>query len=142
MLTSKYIGLSTQSVGVGPGMYHVPDQFLYSEPNRLSLVARFETSRLNLHACVSLRLVLSFLSIWTPSHHSATITHRRVAIVDYWGETILDCFVKPTLPVSDYRTSVTGISPEDLESGERGTFILCDGTSTTDLLTPYVLRPP
>ena len=57
MLTSKYIGLSTQSVGVGPGMYNVPHQLLYPEPNRLSLVARFETSRVDLHACVSLRLV-------------------------------------------------------------------------------------
>jgi len=63
-------------------------------------------------------------------------------IVGYWGDTLLDCFVKPTLPVSDYRTSVTGISPEDLESGECGTFILRDGTSRTDPLTPYALRPP
>ena len=133
MHTSNYIGLSTQSVGVGPGMYHVLDQLVYSEPNHISLVARFETSRLNVHACVSLRLVLSFLSIRTPSHHSATITHRRVAVVGYWGDTLLDRFVKPTLPVSDYRTSVTGISPEDLISGECGTLILRDGTSRTDL---------
>ena len=85
---------------------------------------------------MSLRLALSFLSIRTPSHHSATI-HRRVAIVDYWGETLLDRFVKPTLPISDYRTGVTGISPEDLESGECGTFILRDGTPQADSLTPY-----
>jgi len=141
MNTCEYIGLSTQSVGVGPGMYRALDQLLYSEPNHLSLVARFETSGLNVHACVSLRLVLSFLSIRTP-HHTATISHRRVAIVDYWGDTVFDFFVKPTLPVSDYRTSVTGISPEDLESGECGTFILRDGTHPADPLTPYVLQPP
>ena len=57
------------------------------------------------------------------------ISHRRVSIVDYWGDTILDCFVRPTLPVSDHRTSVTGINPEDLVSGERGTLGIGDGTS-------------
>ena len=30
---SKYIALSTQSVGVGPGMSHAPDQPLHPEPN-------------------------------------------------------------------------------------------------------------
>jgi len=58
MLTSRYIGLSTQSVGVGPGTYHAPDQLLYSEPNRLSPVTRFETSWLHFHACVSPRPIL------------------------------------------------------------------------------------
>ncbi|KAF9650071.1 hypothetical protein BDM02DRAFT_3155049 [Thelephora ganbajun] len=80
MLTFKYIALSTQSVGVGPGI-----------------------------------LVLKAVSVRS-SHHSAAISHRRVAIVDYRGSTVLDYFVKPTLPVSDYRTNVTGISPQDLES--------------------------
>jgi hypothetical protein len=63
------------------------------------------------------------------SHHSAAISHRRVAIVDYQGVTLLDHFVKPTLAVSDYRTSVTGILPQHLESGKRGVFIFPDGTS-------------
>lgn len=44
-------------------------------------------------------------------------------IVNYRGATLLDSFVKPTLPVSDYRTNVTGIVPENLESGEHGTLI-------------------
>ena len=61
-------------------------------------------------------------------------------MVDYRGNILLDRFVKPTLPVSDYRTGVTGISQGDLESGERGTFIFPDGTSPTDTLTPCVLR--
>jgi len=60
--------------------------------------------------------------------------------VDYRGGTLFDRFVKPTLPVSDYRTNVTGISQQDLESGERGIFIFPDGTSPTDALTSYVLR--
>lgn len=72
-------------------------------------------------------------SLTLPSFLSIQISycydlHRRVAIVDYRGHTLLDCFVKPTLDVSDYRTSVTGISQQDLESGERGPFIFPDGT--------------
>jgi hypothetical protein len=58
MLTSKYIALSTQSVGVGPGRRHAPGTLLFPELNRPCLVARFETSRLDLHARVSLRAVL------------------------------------------------------------------------------------
>ena len=50
---SRYIALSTQSVGVGPGRCHPLDLPLLPEPNRPSLVARFETSRLDLHARVS-----------------------------------------------------------------------------------------
>ena len=132
---AEYIALSTQSVGVGPGRCHAPDLPLLPEPNLPSLVARFETSRLYLHACVSLRAALPFVSIQF-SHHFAAISHRRVAIVDYQGGTLLDRFVKPTLPVSDYRTSVTGILPQHLESGKRRIFIFLDGTP----LTPCVLQ--
>lgn len=105
-------------------------------------VARSETRRLDVYACVSLRPpILSFLSIRCSSSHTLTaIAHRRVAIVDYIGQTRLDCFVKPTLPVSDYRTNVTGILPEDLESGECGASIFHDSTSRTDASTPYVLQ--
>lgn len=57
-------------------------------------------------------------------------------IVDYYGVTLVDNFVKPTLPVSNYRTNVTGIKPEDLESGKHGTLILPDRTFPTLALTP------
>ena len=60
-------------------------------------------------------------------------------IVDYRGATQLDCFVKPTLPVSDYRTNVTGILKQHLESSKSGMFILPDGTPPTDALAPCVL---
>lgn len=105
----------------------------------LPLLLVSKQSRLDVYARVSLRLVLSFLSIRRSHQHSSAISHRRVAIVDYRGHTLLDCFVKPTLPVSDYRTNVTGISPEDLVSGECGTFIFLDGTSPTDASAPCVL---
>jgi len=52
--------------------------------------------------------------------------------MDYVGVTILDHFVKPTLPVSDYGTNVTGILPGDLESGKCRAFI--------DASTPCVLK--
>lgn len=42
-------------------------------------------------------------------------------IVDYMGFTLMDSFVKPILPISDYRTNVTGIVQEHLESGKRET---------------------
>ncbi|XP_060835700.1 RNA exonuclease 4-like [Rhopalosiphum padi] len=42
----------------------------------------------------------------------------RVSIVNSKGETIYDKFVKPTEKVTDYRTPVSGIRPEDIEHGE------------------------
>ncbi|XP_075160300.1 uncharacterized protein LOC142233302 [Haematobia irritans] len=42
----------------------------------------------------------------------------RVSIVNKRGEVILDKFVKPRESVTDYRTSVSGIRPHDIENGE------------------------
>jgi hypothetical protein len=113
------IALSTQSVGVGPGTFHAPDRSLFPEPNVSSLVPGFETRWLDLNARVGFLPVLSFMWIRF-SHYSAVTSHRRVVIVNYRGFTVLDKFVKPTLPVSEYRTNVTGIVPRNLESGEHG----------------------
>ncbi|EPS99111.1 hypothetical protein FOMPIDRAFT_1124880 [Fomitopsis schrenkii] len=41
---------------------------------------------------------------------------KRVVIVDYRGNVLLDSFVRPTQPVSDYRTSETGLLQNTLES--------------------------
>lgn len=41
----------------------------------------------------------------------------RVAICDYRGDRVLDCFVVPTMAVTDYRTSTTGITAAHLSSG-------------------------
>lgn len=38
----------------------------------------------------------------------------RVSIVNYHGETVLDAFVKQKERVTDYRTHVSGIRPEDI----------------------------
>ncbi|KAI6047701.1 hypothetical protein EDC04DRAFT_2919286 [Pisolithus marmoratus] len=46
----------------------------------------------------------------------------RVAIVDYKGDVILDTFVAPTMEVSDYRTTTTGIEPSQLLSPEIPSF--------------------
>jgi len=43
----------------------------------------------------------------------------RVSIVNYIGETILDTYVTPTMPVTDYRSTTTGILAEHLNSGQR-----------------------
>lgn len=42
----------------------------------------------------------------------------RVSIVNKTGEVLLDKHVKPRQPVTDYRTSVSGIRPHDIENGE------------------------
>ncbi|KAJ2674829.1 3'-5' exonuclease [Coemansia spiralis] len=41
----------------------------------------------------------------------------RVSIVNYHGHVIMDQYVKPTEPVTDYRTWVSGIRKRDLDKG-------------------------
>ncbi|KII93892.1 hypothetical protein PLICRDRAFT_171594 [Plicaturopsis crispa FD-325 SS-3] len=40
----------------------------------------------------------------------------RVSVVDYRGQAVLDTYVAPTMQVTDYRTSTTGIEPSHLNS--------------------------
>lgn len=42
----------------------------------------------------------------------------RVSIVNQFGKCIYDKYVKPTEEVTDYRTEVSGIRPEDIKDGE------------------------
>jgi len=42
----------------------------------------------------------------------------RVSLVNSHGDCVYDKFVKPTEPVTDYRTAVSGVRKEDLVSGE------------------------
>ncbi|XP_069798866.1 RNA exonuclease 4 [Dendropsophus ebraccatus] len=42
----------------------------------------------------------------------------RVSIVNQFGKCVYDKFVKPTERVTDYRTAVSGIRPEDIKNGE------------------------
>ena len=42
----------------------------------------------------------------------------RVSIVNHDGHPLYDTFVKPREVVTDYRTFVSGVRPEDLENGE------------------------
>ncbi|XP_008068995.1 RNA exonuclease 4 isoform X1 [Carlito syrichta] len=42
----------------------------------------------------------------------------RVSIVNQYGKCVYDKYVKPTEPVTDYRTAVSGIRPENLRQGE------------------------
>ncbi|KAJ2455115.1 3'-5' exonuclease [Coemansia sp. RSA 2336] len=41
----------------------------------------------------------------------------RVSIVNYYGHVVLDTFVKPTEPVTDYRTWISGVRKSDLQTG-------------------------
>lgn len=60
------------------------------------------------------------LAIDICAHAWVGTTTSRVAICNYRGATLLDCYVLPTMAVTDYRTSTTGITPAHLSSG-RGT---------------------
>ncbi|XP_055455813.1 RNA exonuclease 4 [Psammomys obesus] len=42
----------------------------------------------------------------------------RVSIVNQYGKCVYDKYVKPAEPVTDYRTAVSGIRPENLKQGE------------------------
>ena len=42
----------------------------------------------------------------------------RVSIVNKFGHTLLDKYVKPREKVTDYRTHVSGIRPSDLKDGK------------------------
>ncbi|XP_019494844.1 PREDICTED: RNA exonuclease 4 isoform X1 [Hipposideros armiger] len=42
----------------------------------------------------------------------------RVSIVNQFGKCVYDKYVKPTQQVTDYRTAVSGIRPENLKQGE------------------------
>uniref|UniRef100_A0A8C6HZT0 Exonuclease domain-containing protein n=1 Tax=Mus spicilegus TaxID=10103 RepID=A0A8C6HZT0_MUSSI len=41
-----------------------------------------------------------------------------VSNVNQYGKCVYDKYIKPTEPVSDYRTVVSGIRPENLKQGE------------------------
>ncbi|KAM6898057.1 RNA exonuclease 4 [Lycodopsis pacificus] len=42
----------------------------------------------------------------------------RVSLVNHFGKCIYDKYVKPTEKVTDYRTAVSGIRPDDIKDGE------------------------
>lgn len=48
--------------------------------------------------------------------HGVDSALARVSIVNYDCEVVLDTFVKVPVPVTDYRTYVSGVRPEDLQS--------------------------
>uniref|UniRef100_A0AAG5DAB1 RNA exonuclease 4 n=1 Tax=Anopheles atroparvus TaxID=41427 RepID=A0AAG5DAB1_ANOAO len=41
----------------------------------------------------------------------------RVSVVNEYGNVLVDCYVKPQQPVTDYRTRISGIRPELIENG-------------------------
>lgn len=56
-------------------------------------------------------------------------------IVDYRGLTLMDSFVRPTLPVSDCRTNVTGIVEANLVSGKHRILFLPSDAPPAVVLT-------
>lgn len=43
----------------------------------------------------------------------------RVSIVNQFGKCVYDKYVKPTEKVTDYRTAVSGIRPQNINTGTR-----------------------
>ena len=42
----------------------------------------------------------------------------RVSLVNHFGHCVYDKFVRPTDVVTDYRTKVSGIRPQDIKNGK------------------------
>ncbi|TGZ85447.1 hypothetical protein EX30DRAFT_337805 [Ascodesmis nigricans] len=53
------------------------------------------------------------VGVGAPPHESSALA--RVSIVNYHGHILLDCFVRPKEKVTDWRTWVSGVRPEDME---------------------------
>lgn len=70
----------------------------------------------------------------------------RVSVVNQFGKCVYDKYVKPSQQVTDYRTAVSGIRPEDLQQGESATAGDWEGTaaagSTLLPLLPFPGRSP
>lgn len=60
--------------------------------------------------------------------HGTKSMLARVTIVNWNGEMVYDQFIRPTEPVTDYRTFVSGITAADLEESENDD---ADSTTTT-----------
>ncbi|TDL28522.1 hypothetical protein BD410DRAFT_781040 [Rickenella mellea] len=41
----------------------------------------------------------------------------KITLIDFMGKVVLDAYVCPTMPVTDYRTATTGIEPRHLDPG-------------------------
>lgn len=63
--------------------------------------------------------MLAYVFLSFPLLTVVSLVHlSRVAVVDFKGSVILDTFVSPTMQVSDYRTSTTGIEACHLLAGK------------------------
>ena len=60
----------------------------------------------------------------------------RVSIVNQYGKCVYDKYVKPTQPVTDYRTAVSGIRPENLKQGGSSQLM---STEEKQCLSPFSL---
>ena len=60
----------------------------------------------------------------------------RASIVNHFGNCVYDKYVKPTEKVTDYRTKVSGIRPEDIKNGEEFKTVQKE---ISDMLTGRVL---
>ena len=60
----------------------------------------------------------------------------RISIVNHFGHCVYDKYVKPTEKVTDYRTKVSGIRPEDIKDGEEFKNVQKE---VSDMLTGRVL---
>jgi RNA exonuclease 4 len=69
----------------------------------------------------------------TPDNDSQV---ARVSLVNYHGEQLYDSYVYPQLPVTDYRTAVSGIRPQHVEVGRPYSEVRKD---VTDMLEGRVL---
>ena len=87
----RFLALGTVCCGVGPG----------GSTSMLALVLLFFSTA-----------YISYL-IYSPAFDY----RRRVSLVNFRGTVVLDTYVCPTMPVTDYRTATTGIEAAHLNPG-------------------------
>lgn len=63
----------------------------------------------------------------------------RCSVVNYDGDVVYDKFIKPPEPITDYRTDVSGILPEHVESESAVPFVQCQRTVSVLLKSRIVV---
>jgi RNA exonuclease 4 len=71
-----------------------------------------------------------------PDGHTSSVA--RVTLIDWSGETLLDEYIQQTEPVTDYRTHVSGITEEQLQTATCTSLADCQ-TQVLDLLESRIL---
>lgn len=95
-------------------LFHLLDTLrLLSNPMSLTVSAQ-DASAAPYDAQLYVAIDCEFVGVGPEGAHDQL---ARVSLVDYFGSVLLDVFVQGPRPVVDYRTEVSGITPELVQEG-------------------------